>query len=107
MTKLQKVYYGVGAMNKLNKQEATKILKQIDLLEARLQTLSDAVWGLRTRTSLPDFEELQKYDNTSNDVLFKVGYLVEDIETCLANIDQEIADAGFKADTLRNVLKKI
>lgn len=89
-------------MNKLDQEEIEVILKNTDSLESKLDWLGDAATELRKVSNLPDFEELQKYDDTA-----KVGYLVEDIETCLANIDQEISDATNKVSDLRAVLIRL
>ena len=87
-------------MNKLHKEEAITILSNAEKLENKLGWLQEAVSELQKVNNLPAFEELQKYDETA-----KVGYIVEDIEICLANIDHEISDALNKIERLRKVLK--
>lgn len=89
-------------MNKLDQEEVSNIIKNADALENKLGWLQEAVTQVHKAYSLPDFMELQKYDETA-----KVGYLIEDIEICVANIDQEISDALNKIDRLRKTLKKV
>lgn len=88
-------------MNKLDQEEIANILANAEKLENKLGWLQEQVAELQNAYTLPDFIELQKYDESA-----KVGYLVEDIEICVANIDQEISDAFNKIERLRKALKK-
>lgn len=88
-------------MNKLDQEEIADILANAEKLENKLGWLQEAVTQVHKSYSLPDFIELQKYDESA-----KVGYLIEDIEICVANIDQEISDALNKIERLRKAMKK-
>lgn len=89
-------------MNKLDKEEASNILKTLKSLEEKLDAISKELDDARSTTILPDFEELQQNDETA-----KAGYLIEDIETALANLDHELSEAFNKSSFLRQLLKKI
>jgi hypothetical protein len=88
-------------MNKLDKEETTNIINSASVLENKLEGLQKSVAEVCNASNLPDFSEYQKYDETA-----KVGYRIEDIEICLANIDQEISDALNHLDSLKRLLNK-
>lgn len=88
-------------MNNIDKEEAANIINAANTIENKLGWLQESVAEVRMASNLPDFSELQKYDETA-----KVGYRIEDIEIALANIDQEITDALNHIDALKRILEK-
>lgn len=87
-------------MNKLDQEEIDNIKKVSARLEASLEELQGKVADIRNGTDYPDYAELTKYDETA-----RVGYIIENIETCLANIDHEVSDTLNQIGRLNKMLK--
>jgi hypothetical protein len=84
-------------MNKLDKEEINNILASCEALTAKIEEAAGFVDNINS--GLPDFNELQKYDETA-----RVGYRIEDIEVALANASQELMDANNHIERLKRLL---
>jgi hypothetical protein len=85
--------------NKLDQEEINNIIASCEALTAKVEEAAGFVDNINS--GLPDFTELQKYDETA-----RVGYRIEDIETALANASQELSDALKHIDKLKDLLEK-
>lgn len=86
-------------MNKLNEEEVANIKKVSARLEASLEELQGKITDIRNGTDYPDYSKLIENDDTA-----RVGYIIENVETCLANIDHEISDAINQIERLKKML---
>lgn len=86
-------------MNRLDDEEINRILENADILIEKVGEAACVVDNINS--DLPDFNELQKYDETA-----RVGYRIEDIEIALANASQELSDALNHIDALKRMLGK-
>lgn len=87
--------------NKLDQEEKETIQLRSALAITILGELQDKVSAMRNLVQLPDYCELQEYDDTA-----KVGYKIEDAEVAMANISQEISDAINAFDNIIELLNK-
>lgn len=87
--------------NKLDQEEEQKIKVTSAIAITLLGELQDNVGAMRNLINLPDYCELQEYDDTA-----KVGYKIEDAEVAIANISQEISDAINAFDKIIELLNK-
>ena len=88
-------------MNKLDTEEKEKIKMQSAIAITILGEIQAKVSAMRNLIELPDYSELQNYDETA-----KVGYKMEDAEVAMANISQEISDALNAFDSIIELLNK-
>jgi hypothetical protein len=76
-----------------------EILASLEKLIPQLEAIGDAVSVLQSEIDLPDFNELQRNDETA-----KLGYAIEDFEIAASNIDQEVSDAWTAIEKIKRLL---
>jgi peptidoglycan hydrolase CwlO-like protein len=91
-------------MSKLTEEQIANIKKVSARLEASLEELQGKITDIRNGTDYPDYNELIK-DSELGDSKARAGYIIENIEVCLANIDNEVSDAFNQIERLKKFLK--
>jgi hypothetical protein len=90
-------------MNKLTTEDIEQAKLTSSLAINLLGEIQYKVRAMRKRIDLPDYSELQEGIDAET---AKLGYKIEDAETAMANISQEISDAINAFDSIIELLNK-
>jgi hypothetical protein len=86
----------------MTKEQTQDSINNIATLLTALDKLRDEIELIRFKSNLPDFESLQASEDSK---LRYIGYMVEDAECALANVEGEAMDADKHLVKLSNELQ--